>query len=271
MTTTEALKMARDALALNADLDPQTPIVERLAKTRAALAAIDALQSTHPADASKSGAQIDMAQPSAPSGEPLRRGSTGVCSRKNCECERARLGNQCIWLRPTDAELQRRTGEPHIDGWPLYSGLPPPQAVHTAAAELARPMTERDQFDMAMWHARLGELADAYYEAGRTNPARQRARADLMLHALECATGWRTRSALAAHTAAARAVQAPAPSDMEDPVMVPRGLIGAACSALDFGREAPKTLAELRRYTIGDRSGPAAAAPQAQAVRAPNV
>jgi len=117
MTPTEAaaLKMARDALALNADLDPQTPIVERLAKTRAALAAIDALQS-----------------------------------------------------------------------------------------------------------------------------------------------------------AAARAVPAPAPSDMEDPVMVPRGLIGAACSALDFGREAPKTLAELRRYTIGDRSGPTAAAPQAQAVRAPN-
>lgn len=108
----------------------------------------------------------------------------------------------------TDAELQRRTGEPHIDGWPLYSGLPPPQAVHTAAAELARPMTERDQFDMAMWHARLGELADAYYEAGRTNPARQRARADLMLHALECATGWRTRSALAAHTAAAPQAQA---------------------------------------------------------------
>jgi len=28
----------------------------------------------------------------------------------------------------TDAELQRRTGEPHIDGWPLYSGLPPPTA-----------------------------------------------------------------------------------------------------------------------------------------------
>ena len=204
MTNTEALKMARDALALNADLDPQTPIVERLAKTRAALAAIDALQSTHHADASKSGAQIDMAQhsapaglaervqaalsmpacdrlrewaaigpaqlaaveslaelvllwergakawagvdpqalrdgqPSAPSGEPLRRGSTGVCSRKNCECERARLGNQCIWLRPTDAELQRRTGEPHIDGWPLYSGLPPPQAVHTAAAPQAQ-------------------------------------------------------------------------------------------------------------------------------------
>jgi len=89
-----------------------------------------------------------------------------------------------------------------------------PQAAHTAAAELARPMTERDQFDMAMWHARLGELADAYYEAGRTNPARQRARADLMLHALECATGWRTRSALAAHTAAAQAGPVPATGNL---------------------------------------------------------
>jgi hypothetical protein len=24
-----------------------------------------------------------------------------------------------------DAELEKQTGEPHIDGWPLYSGLPP--------------------------------------------------------------------------------------------------------------------------------------------------
>ena len=30
------------------------------------------------------------------------------------------------WLQPTDAELERRTGEPHVDGWPLQSGLPPP-------------------------------------------------------------------------------------------------------------------------------------------------
>ena len=27
--------------------------------------------------------------------------------------------------KPTDADLERLTGEPHIDGWPLYSGLPP--------------------------------------------------------------------------------------------------------------------------------------------------
>ena len=31
---------------------------------------------------------------------------------------------ECV--RPTDAELERRTGEPHVDGWPLQSGLPPP-------------------------------------------------------------------------------------------------------------------------------------------------
>lgn len=31
-------------------------------------------------------------------------------------------------LQATDAELERRTGEPHVDGWPLVSGLPAPQA-----------------------------------------------------------------------------------------------------------------------------------------------
>ncbi len=31
-------------------------------------------------------------------------------------------------LQATDAELERRTGEPHVDGWPLVSGLPVPQA-----------------------------------------------------------------------------------------------------------------------------------------------
>ena len=60
-----------------------------------------------------------------PSVRPLRRGVDGVCTRSTCECARKGLGDQCIWLRPSDAELERRTGEPHIDGWPLYSGLPP--------------------------------------------------------------------------------------------------------------------------------------------------
>lgn len=34
----------------------------------------------------------------------------------------------------TDAELERDTGEPHIDGWPLYSGLPPAAAQTTTEA-----------------------------------------------------------------------------------------------------------------------------------------
>ena len=27
--------------------------------------------------------------------------------------------------KQTDSELERLTGKPHIDGWPLYSGIPP--------------------------------------------------------------------------------------------------------------------------------------------------
>lgn len=45
----------------------------------------------------------------------------------------------------------------------------------------------------------------------------------------------------------------------EDHVLVPRGLLGAACSAIDKKRDGVKTLAELRRYTTGDLSK---AAPQ---------
>ena len=33
---------------------------------------------------------------------PLRRGVDGVCTRSTCECERAGLGDQCIWLRPAE-------------------------------------------------------------------------------------------------------------------------------------------------------------------------
>lgn len=39
-----------------------------------------------------------------------------------------------------------------------------------------------------------------------------------------------------------------------DLVTVPRDLIGAACSAVDKGRDAPKTLEQLRRYTTGELS-----------------
>lgn len=45
----------------------------------------------------------------------------------------------------------------------------------------------------------------------------------------------------------------------EDHVLVPRGLLGAACSAINKKRDGVKTLTELRRYTTGDLSK---AAPQ---------
>lgn len=47
-------------------------------------------------------------------------------------------------------------------------------------------------------------------------------------------------------------------------VSIPIGLIGAACSAIEKKRDAPKTLAELRRYTFGDLSRPAPAAGDAR-------
>ena len=51
-----------------------------------------------------------LAQEQEPTKTTLSRGVNGVCSRSACECEREKLGDQCIWLRPTDAELERRTG-----------------------------------------------------------------------------------------------------------------------------------------------------------------
>ena len=40
----------------------------------------------------------------------------------------------------------------------------------------------------------------------------------------------------------------------EDHVSMPRGLIAAACSAIDKKRDAENVLSELRRYTLGDLS-----------------
>lgn len=44
----------------------------------------------------------------------------------------------------------------------------------------------------------------------------------------------------------------------EDLVMVPRGLLGAACAAIDRQKRSENTLAQLRRYTVGDMSQPPA-------------
>lgn len=83
-----------------------------------------------------------VAEEAQPTPAPLRRGVNGVCSRSYCICERDGLGDQCVWLNPNDAELERRTGEPHISGWPLYSGLPPPAALSQPAPAQAVPLTD---------------------------------------------------------------------------------------------------------------------------------
>ena len=54
----------------------------------------------------------------------------------------------------------------------------------------------------------------------------------------------------------------------EGHVSVPRGLIGAACSAIDKKRDSPKVLAELRRYTFGDLSKQTAPQPEQSGLRA---
>ena len=49
-----------------------------------------------------------------------------------------------------------------------------------------------------------------------------------------------------------------------DTVPVPRSLLGAACAAISSKRDAPKVLEQLRRYTTGDLSTPAAAPQQGE-------
>lgn len=60
---------------------------------------------------------------------------------------------------------------------------------------------------------------------------------------------------------------APQPAQQDsDCVLVPRVLIGAACSAIDRKRDAPETLKQLRRYTVGDLSTTQPSQPQQEPV-----
>ena len=72
---------------------------------------------------------------------PLKRGKTGRCTRKVCECEKEGLGPECIYL------------EPVIDGYPLWSGIP--------KAEQAEPVQEQDIEDAI-------EAAYWYFDARRS-------------------------------------------------------------------------------------------------------
>lgn len=58
----------------------------------------------------------------------------------------------------TDAELERRTGEPHVDGWPLVSGLPSPAEAHGVAAQVALEL-ERIANDPPISGNMLGDSA----------------------------------------------------------------------------------------------------------------
>jgi len=42
--------------------------------------------------------------------------------------------------QPQDQELEQQTGEPHVGGWPLYSGLPPAQPASGQEAPCVDPM-----------------------------------------------------------------------------------------------------------------------------------
>lgn len=64
-----------------------------------------------------------------------------------------------------------------------------------------------------------------------------------------------TRALIAASTAPAQPVAA---QDIEDPIVVPRGLLGAACHAISRKKDAPEVLSRLRSFTTGDRSAPPA-------------
>ena len=64
-----------------------------------------------------------LAQPEQPTCPHIRSSGTGGWATNWCEL------NGPPAAQPSDAELERRTGEPHVDGWPLYSGLPPAEAV----------------------------------------------------------------------------------------------------------------------------------------------
>lgn len=71
------------------------------------------------------------------------------------------------------------------------------RAVAPAPSDETQAMTESDHWDYVRWQQELVRLADEYYATGSTSPARERARATLVYHALDCATGWRARSAVA--------------------------------------------------------------------------
>jgi hypothetical protein len=75
--------------------------------------------------------------------------------------------------------------------------------------------------------------------------------------------GWKAARALAHPSDKLQQASTAQVEPIEDPVTVPRGLLGAACHAIERKKDAPTVLAKLREFTTGTRSGYRAAPAQA--------
>lgn len=70
--------------------------------------------------------------------KPLRRGVDGVCTRSACECEREGFGDQCVWLKPAEAEFEC-LGEPSLCANPRGCAcVPDSRTPNVAGNRLAR-------------------------------------------------------------------------------------------------------------------------------------
>jgi len=70
----------------------------------------------------------DLKQAAAELVHAVQRDWPGAPTHRAAVLAAADKVSAALAAKPTDAELERRTGEPHVDGWPLVSGLPAPQA-----------------------------------------------------------------------------------------------------------------------------------------------
>ena len=109
MTTLRAALRLADALQAGAD-DPMWADHCEMSKRTASLAAAELRRLCAEMEALRSALSEPEQEPVA----TLKRGITGRCTRKRCECEIEGLGLECIHL------------EPVIDGYPLWSGIPKP-------------------------------------------------------------------------------------------------------------------------------------------------
>lgn len=77
--------------------------------------------------------------------KPLRRGVDGICTRSTCECEREGLGDQCVWLKPAEAEFEC-LGEPSLCDNPRGCACAPDPTLKPDIAALKKRLAEDPGF-----------------------------------------------------------------------------------------------------------------------------